>query len=238
MERVDRRLARAAGSNWALLPHTYAFFDPLFSTGIAWGLLGVERLAEILNDAWKGGDLSRDNLARGLTRYEVQLEAEADQMEQLLIGAWAAMGDFELFVQQSFLYFAAVSYAEAAQRLDPEPREGLPPAWQGFLGSGDPRLRTAFAEARQRVKRLMESEEGAVSGEERRRFANWIAQTIAPWNVAGLADPRQRNLYGVDLDILVERSELLGMTPDQIREAIPLLRGLQPSASASTGSSR
>ncbi|MEO7711813.1 MAG: NAD(P)-binding protein, partial [Gemmatimonadaceae bacterium] len=42
---IQHRLTRATGDRWALLPHTYAFVDPLFSTGIAWSLRAVERLA-------------------------------------------------------------------------------------------------------------------------------------------------------------------------------------------------
>ncbi|MBI4419897.1 MAG: tryptophan 7-halogenase, partial [Gemmatimonadetes bacterium] len=43
--RIQHRLTRAAGPRWALLPHAYAFVDPLFSTGIAWSLRAIERLA-------------------------------------------------------------------------------------------------------------------------------------------------------------------------------------------------
>ena len=45
---LQRRHARAAGTRWALLPHTYTFWSPLFSTGIAWSLAGVERLGLLL----------------------------------------------------------------------------------------------------------------------------------------------------------------------------------------------
>ncbi|MDP9202691.1 MAG: tryptophan 7-halogenase, partial [Gemmatimonadota bacterium] len=40
---IQHRLTRAAGERWALMPHAYAFVDPLFSTGIAWSLRAVER---------------------------------------------------------------------------------------------------------------------------------------------------------------------------------------------------
>src|SRR5262249_17357631 len=42
---IQHRLTRAAGKRWVLLPHAFAFVDPLFSTGIAWSLRAVERLA-------------------------------------------------------------------------------------------------------------------------------------------------------------------------------------------------
>ena len=42
---IQHRLTRATGERWLLMPHAYAFVDPLFSTGIAWSLRAVERLA-------------------------------------------------------------------------------------------------------------------------------------------------------------------------------------------------
>ena len=61
---VQHRLARAAGRRWVMLPHTFAFVDPLFSTGIAWSLLAVERLAEILG---RGVGASSEREGRGLS---------------------------------------------------------------------------------------------------------------------------------------------------------------------------
>ena len=54
---------------------------------------------------------------------------------------------------------------------------------------------------------------------------DWIAQAVAPRNVAGLADPRRANLYPVDLEALVEGAAKLGMTPEEVRAALPRLRG-------------
>jgi hypothetical protein len=64
------------------------------------------------------------------------------------------------------------------------------------------------------------------SVEERSNFAQWVAQEIAPRNVAGLADPERRNLYPVDFDALVQQHALLGMSRDQIIAALPALRGM------------
>ena len=41
---IQHRLTRAAEDRWALMPHAYAFVDPLFSTGIAWRHGRVEYL--------------------------------------------------------------------------------------------------------------------------------------------------------------------------------------------------
>jgi hypothetical protein len=46
--------------------------------------------------------------------------------------------------------------------------------------------------------------------------------------VAGLAEPARRNLYPVDLDVLVERHALLGMSREQLLEKLPALRGQGP----------
>lgn len=198
--RLQHRLARAAGERWALLPHAYAFYDPLFSTGMAWSLLGVERLALALEGSW--GDLET---------YARQLEEEADQIDRLIATAHGAMRDFERFAAVCFLYFAAVSFAEARQRLIPE-RPGEPPhAWEGFLGSGDPRVRGLFAEASKQLKRA--------------DFAAWVARSIAPFDVVGLADPARRNLYPADLEVLVERAGLLGLGREEVAAALPRLRG-------------
>ena len=112
---VQHRLARAAGRRWAMLPHTFAFVDPLFSTGIAWSLLAVERLAEILGRGV--GASSGTGRARALERYETLLAAEADQIDRLVAGAYLALPDFALFASHAMLYFAVVSFAETRQRL-------------------------------------------------------------------------------------------------------------------------
>lgn len=58
-------------------------------------------------------------------------------------------------------------------------------------------------------------------------FRKWRARTdapvseaIAPWNVAGLADPDKRNLVGVDLDDLIQGAGKLGLDPLLVREAL------------------
>jgi hypothetical protein len=55
-----------------------------------------------------------------------------------------------------------------------------------------------------------------------------MAQAIAPRNVVGLADPARRNLYPVDLDTLIDRHALLGLSRDEIIAALPKLRGMGP----------
>lgn len=205
--RLPRRLARAAGRRWLLMPHALAFFDPMFSTGIAWSLLGVERLAEAL-----GGP---GPVPPEVVDYGPLIEGEAERIGRLVEGAWRALetGSFRIFAAFSQLYFAAVSWAETRQRLEPEAR---PWAWEGFLGGGDPVLEPLWREA---VERLGSP---AVDPTD---FESWVARAVAPRNVAGLADPGRRNLYPADPEILVERAHLLGWTPEDLRAALPRLRG-------------
>jgi hypothetical protein len=46
------RSSEVAGERWALLPSAAGFVDPLLSTGIPLTLLGVSRLAEIIERDW------------------------------------------------------------------------------------------------------------------------------------------------------------------------------------------
>jgi FADH2 O2-dependent halogenase len=223
--RVQHRLTDPAGPDWALLPHAFAFLDPMFSTGIAWSLRGVERLALIFDAAMRDGRLDTAAVAAGFERYARGLEAEFRQMARLLEGAYLAMDDCALFTAQSFLCFATVSYQEAEERLYPDGRGGEAPAWRGFLGAGDARLEDVFSESRQRLMRMSRGRDRRPPETERREFVDWVTQAIRERNVAGLADPARRNLYPVDLELIVERAGLLGMTDAELRSKLHLLRG-------------
>ena len=221
---IQHRLTRAAGDRWALMPHAYAFVDPLFSTGIAWSLRAVERLALAFETA---KNRRRVPDADALTRYDSQLEKEADQIDLVVAGAYEAMAHFDLFAAQAMLYFAAVSFAEASQRL--KPTDDV--AWSGFLGVGDSALELLPEESLARLRAITKSRSETGSSDDRQAFVNWIGRGLAPRNIAGLADPARGNLYPVDFDALIEGCALLGMTRGGLIEALPSLRGMtsQPS---------
>ena len=203
--RLQRRLATAAGDRWLLLPHAFGFVDPMFSTGIAWSLHGVMRAAELLS-----GDLPPSR--RELERYDAILQVEADQIGGLIAGALHAAHDFRLFCSWSFLYFSMVAWQETRQRLDL-----AGPA--AFLGADQEDRRSLLLEARIRLDEAL-----AKSTEDGRRdFESWIAQQIAPIDLIGLADETRNNLYPVDLEVLVERAHLLGMSREAMRQALPTL---------------
>lgn len=218
---IQHRLTRAAGERWALMPHAYAFVDPLFSTGIAWGLRAVERLALAFEAAASG---SRVPSVETLARYDSALSAEGDQIDHVVAGAYEAMAHFDLFAAHAMIYFAAVSFAEVSQRLAPEESVG----WKGFLGVGDPVLEQLPRESLRRLRHVTQRRGEVGTLDQRRDFAQWVTQTIASRNIAGLANPERRNLYPFDLDALIERHALLGMSRDQMLDAVPALRGMAP----------
>ena len=56
--RLGFRSATISGRNWALLPSAAGFVDPLMSTGFPLALLGVARLANILEHDWESGSFA------------------------------------------------------------------------------------------------------------------------------------------------------------------------------------
>lgn len=215
----------ARGAAWAALPHTVAFFDPIFSTGIAWSLIAVERLADAFAQATAGGGLDPAKLEEPFARYGALLDCEADRLEALVRGAYLALGDFSSFGEWSFLYFATVSFAETVQRLRGPSGPGADAAaWKAFLDADDPALDRAFTEGLARLealRSLVPAERPAARGDLRA----FVARAIESRNVAGLGDAARRNLYPVDLELLVERADLVGLTREAMRGRLPdLLR--------------
>ena len=170
---IQHRLTRAAGDRWAMMPHAYAFVDPLFSTGIAWGLRAVERLALAFEAARSG---TRVPARETLTRYETALSVEADQIDLMVGGAYEAMAHFDLFAAQAMLYFATVSFAEVTQRMTSDDTV----AWRGFLGVGDTVLGPLPRESFDRLTAITHRRGDAGTAIERRGFTDWLAQSIAP----------------------------------------------------------
>ena len=207
---LQRRRQYATGPGWALLPHSYAFFDPFFSTGLAWSLLGVERLA----DALCGPDR-----ATALGRYAALRADEADQQTALIAAAYSARRDMALFRPLTFLYFACVSYAEIRLRLGLLPNDNAA-AWRGFLGAGQPPWPSIFAEARTRIEHARDAADAA-------SFKEWAQAVIDPYNLIGLGE-NPSHLYGVDLDRLRASHARLGLSPAELKARVPRLRGGQP----------
>jgi FADH2 O2-dependent halogenase len=219
--RLERAVPERGGGRWLVLPSTFSFTDPLFSTGIAWSLVGVERVVAMFEGVESGGAPE----AAQLQRYGVLLRDEADWIDRLVAAAYRAIaiggrrGDLRVFAGVAQLYFAAASFCEASQRLCPTERDW---AWEGFLGCRDGELRGALDRITELLALLEEDpSEAAVSS-----FEQAVAAAIEPRNIAGLADPRRRNLYPVDFEPLVADAGKLGLTADQVRAALPSLQAI------------
>jgi tetracycline 7-halogenase / FADH2 O2-dependent halogenase len=218
---IQHRLARAAGERWALMPHAFAFVDPLFSTGIAWTLRAIERLALAFEQC---AERRRVPDREVLARYDSTLSAEAEHIDLVVAGAYEAMSHFDLFAAQAALYFGTVSFAEVSQRLAPDDHV----AWKGFLGVDDAVLQPLARESLTRLRKITKGRGEAGSPSERDEFAHWLTDGLGPRNVAGLGDPNRNNLYPVDFDKLVEQHALLGMSREALIARLPALRGMAP----------
>jgi tetracycline 7-halogenase / FADH2 O2-dependent halogenase len=218
---IQHRLTRAAGERWLLLPHAFAFVDPLFSTGIAWALRAIERVALSFEQS-NHGFPSAEHLAR----YDALLNAEADQIDTVVAGAYDAMAHFDLFAAQAMLYFTAVSFAEVRQRLIV--RDADTAAWSGFLGVGDAVLEPLPHASLERLRRITRDEGSDGTIADRQRFSDWVRDAIAPRNIGGFGEPSRGHLYPVDLDWLLDRHDVLGLTRDQLVAGLPALRGMTP----------
>jgi FADH2 O2-dependent halogenase len=172
--RLQRKLARAAGAWWAMLPNTAGFIDALHSSGIAHTLCGIERLARILIRS-----LGRDDLESRLREYERCVLGEVELIDLLVSGCFAALDEFRRFAAATMLYFAAATSYERARcacvgEFQP-----------GFLLANDP---TWLAVVRRMCGRLREVDDVG-------QFEHELAAAIRPFNVVGLCDPALRNMY-------------------------------------------
>jgi tetracycline 7-halogenase / FADH2 O2-dependent halogenase len=204
LPRLSYRAAAAAGPRWALLPSAAAFVDPLFSTGFPLTLLGIERLATLL----ESGAFFDDRGCRpsGLPSYSATMLAEADHAARFVAGCYAGFPRFDDFVQYSMFYFAAASYAEMARRVAPER------AAAGFLRALDP----AFASA-------LYSLSPAASTREPGNLAGAVRRAVEAVNIAGLCEPGKKNWYAADAADAVAGSAKLGVSPETVATALRAL---------------
>jgi tetracycline 7-halogenase / FADH2 O2-dependent halogenase len=191
MPRLASRAVKAAGRNWAMLPAAAASIDPLFSTGMPLTLLGVERIAALLEDGI-GQDGFRD--------YDLVTLAEADHTARFIAGCYAAFPRFENFTAYSMFYFAAASYSEMARRLDSRHLV------QRFLAAD----RQPFAAATEHLGQLLRRGHPA-------DFAAQVRENIEMLNIAGLCDGSKRNWYGVDLNDVARGAGKLGKAEAEMR---------------------
>jgi FADH2 O2-dependent halogenase len=179
--RLQRLTKQAAGANWAALANTAGFIDPLFSTGIAQTMCGVERLAGIFERSWQRGDLGE-----ALARYDETVRQEVLFIDQLVAGCYAAFGRFALFAPFAMLYFAAATTYERRRF------RGQLGQSASFLCAADERLRQTVHNVRARLDERLRQ---AVQPDEGAQFYQEVAAAIEPYNGAGLCDVSVCNMY-------------------------------------------
>jgi tetracycline 7-halogenase / FADH2 O2-dependent halogenase len=192
------RSSQITGSNWVLLPSAAGFVDPLLSTGFPLTLLGVTRLAQIIEQDWE-----TPRFDERLQAYVAQTDRELVATARLIASLYANMNNFPVFISLALLYFAAASFSETARRL------GKPYLASSFLLCDDP----VFAPA---CIRLLERAQQPMTKDESAKLATDILLAIEPFNVAGLGRSGRRNWYPVDADDLVNAAGKLGASRDEV----------------------
>ena len=202
MPRLGFRSAAVTGRNWALLPSAAGFVDPLLSTGFPLTLLGVSRLAEMLEHDWE-----TDRFAVRLEEYSAKTDAELLATARLIGALYANFSNFPVFSAVSLLYFAAASYAETARRL------GRPQLASSFLLHDHPRFGAECA-------RVLERARSARSDKDSEAVIEEIFRIIEPVDVAGLGNRARRNWYPVDADDLLRAAHKVGATRDEVLQML------------------
>jgi FADH2 O2-dependent halogenase len=202
--RLAYRSSAAAGAGWVMLPSAAAFVDPLLSTGIPLTLLGIERLARVLEE----GPLD-DSIDAKLSDYSALTLAEAGRVARFIAACYASFSQsFPSFTALSMFYFVAASFSEMARRLGKSDLAGR------FLGGDHPK----FSEGMNRcVERLLR---GELNSSDARSLESEVSEFVAELNIAGLCDASKRNWYPVNFEDVVRGAHKLGLSQDDVRRAI------------------
>jgi FADH2 O2-dependent halogenase len=206
---------KVTGEGWAMLPSAAGFVDPIFSTGFPLALLGIGRLAQILEE-----HRERASLSEALRVYAGHTHAELAVASRLVGALYASMADFNRFASVSLLYFAAASFTETARRL------GRPPLAGGFLLHDHPTFGPASEELYARARKIR-------SQSECDRFRADVLRAIEPFDVAGLCVGSPDNWYPVRAEDLFRNAHKLGASAKEV-EAMLARCGVSAAKAAST----
>lgn len=186
------------GEKWALLPSAAGFVDPLLSTGFPTTLMGISRLASILENDW-----NKPSLQGSLQSYASQTVADLLATSRLISSLYANMDNFPVFTALSLLYFAAASFSETARRLK------KPELAESFLLHNHPVFGPACGELLERAHNLHTEQESS-------RLIEDVFSAIEPVDVAGLCNRARRNWYPVDASDLIRSSHKVEATHDEV----------------------
>lgn len=203
--KLSFRTTRTCGPWWVLLPSAAGFIDPLLSTGFPLTLLGIARLARVLEHDWDS-----NQFAESVKAYARQTDDELNVAARLIGALYDVMGRFRTFTSLCMLYFAAASFSEVSHRL------GIGRRPNSFLLHDHPTFGPALV-------RLCEQARLAGSGGSsctQEAFDEEVCRTIDPINVAGLCDPERRNWYPAEPGNLAPAAAKLGTTPQVLRQVL------------------
>jgi FADH2 O2-dependent halogenase len=168
-----------------MLPSAAGFVDPLLSTGFPLTLLGVKRIAELLEAYWQ-----TTHFEQALRDYAEATDAEFLQTANLIAALYANMNNFPVFRALSLLYFAAASYSETVKRL------GKPHLAKSFLLHDLPSFGPASG-------RLFAKAAEGIPTTDTVAFIREVKAIIEPIDVAGLTKSHARHHYPVDANDLL-----------------------------------
>ncbi len=179
--RLQRLSSAAAGDDWAAMPFTVGFIDPLHSTGIAHSLSCVDRLSEILlSDPGK-------HQSESLSRYSADVVLELRHVDRMVAGCYASLGDFRMFGAFAMVYFAAATTSEQRWLRSPGDSPGFLLSDDADFGSVVRRLLCQVQSFRDRETKMSDAE-----------IEQWVDHVrceLEPFNHVGLFRPQKPNLY-------------------------------------------
>ena len=178
-DRLQRCAAQFVGENWAMLPYTAGFLDPLHSSGIALTLSGIERIIAALEAG--GGRAER------LAAYQESLRREISVMDQIIHGCYQCFDRFELMTSFAMYYFAGAHSSEHRRR------DGSHDVADGFLMAHDTAFRAAVGSGYDELCDLVSGVNGV--GARASEYLSRVSESIVDYNQVGLCDPGKRNMY-------------------------------------------
>lgn len=179
--RLQRKMETCFGDGWVAMPHTVGFVDPLFSTGIAYSLAGIERIAAILSEHRN----FQPQLYTQLKEYENIVFGELKLIDLLVAGCYKTMEHFPLFNAWSMLYFTFTIMYEQ-RRL-----KNLPVKY--FLEADKTEVQEMAQSSYKDLCKL--TQQKTIPQTDINAFADSIREKIRPYNIAGLMEPDFKNMY-------------------------------------------
>ncbi|HSO76880.1 MAG TPA: tryptophan 7-halogenase [Blastocatellia bacterium] len=203
-QRLAYRASAAAGEGWVMLPSAAAFVDPLLSTGIPLTLLGIERLARLLEE-----ERLDESINSRISGHGALTLAEADHVAHFIAACYASFKlPLPFFNALSMFYFVAASFSEMARRA------GRSHLVSRFFGADHQSFNEGLNRCANRILG------GQVRTSEAQSFEREVSQLVAVLNIAGLCDASKQNWYGVNFEDVIGGAHKLGLTAGDVRRII------------------